>query len=181
MALRYPLPSAHPAWALGGGCRGATRGRGSAFFNVLFAKATDLRRPLENQCGGRGTRGFPRELELAWCPRQKAAYRVSIGGQPPVTAVSFSSHATPHVSLGWNAVRSTGTHRHGPRGGARPPGRPSGPSRLGTPKTRSGPAIRPPSHPWAEWGSNLPPPAPPDLVAAQLHIELELEQQQQQQ
>ena len=41
-----------------------------------------------------------------------------------------------------------------PRGGARPPGRPSGPSRLGTPKTRSGPAIRPPSHPWAEWGGD---------------------------
>ena len=34
------------------------------------------------------------------------------GEQLPITVVSLSSLATPHVSLGWNAVRSTDTPRH---------------------------------------------------------------------
>ena len=86
--------------------------------------------------------------ELGGYPRQFSPYRV--GRQPPVTAVSLSSWVPPHVSLGWNCRTFNGHPT--PRGSARPPGRPSGLNRLGTPKTRSGPAIRPPSHPWAEWG-----------------------------
>ena len=49
--------------------------------------------------------------ELGGCVPQKVAYRV--GRQAPITAVSFSSDVPPHVSLGWNAVRSTDTPRHG--------------------------------------------------------------------
>ena len=70
---------------------------------------------------------FLRELDRY--PPQKVAHRV--GGQAPITAVSFSSGVPPHVSLGWNCRTFNGHPR--PRGGARPPGRPSGPSRLGTP------------------------------------------------
>ena len=40
--------------------------------------------------------------------------RASVAGeQYPITAVSFSYLIPPHAPLGWNAVRSTDTHRHG--------------------------------------------------------------------
>ena len=42
---------------------------------------------------------------------QKVAHRV--GRQAPVTTAAFSSGVPPHVSLGWNAVRSTDTPHHG--------------------------------------------------------------------
>ena len=67
--------------------------------------------------------------ELGGYHRQKVAYRV--GRQAPVTAVLEPYLIPPHVSLGWNCRTFNGHPR--PRGGARPPGRPSGPSRLGTP------------------------------------------------
>ena len=53
-----------------------------------------------------------------------------------------------------------------PRPPGAPHGRASGLSRPGTPKTRYSPVIRPIGHPYAEWGPNLRPPGPSDLVAA---------------
>ena len=94
------------------------------FHSLILAKIRSTRRGrVEEELHVRFLRELDRYL------RQKVAYRV--GADRPVTAVSLSSDVPPHASLGWNCRAFNGHPR--PRGGARPPGRPSGPSRLGTP------------------------------------------------
>ena len=125
----------------------------------------------ENEFGlvRRDHRSLVRSLEysqsvprkLACCPTPCLAHRV--GRQAPITAHPFLSGATTPVPRSQPASGDEELPLHQHPGPVWPT---AGLSRPNTPRTRFGRLTRPSGHPNAEWGPNLPPPAPPDLVAA---------------
>ena len=88
------------------------------------------------------------------CEVRQASNKSQVGGAQKPTYLFL--YCGPQGEKPAPALGATDTPPQHPRRPA-PAGPTSGPSRPTSPKTRSGPVLRPPGHPWAEWGPLFPP------------------------